>query len=81
MPFWLVMVVLAEGLIVAAMAQSLAPGRGSPSVPATILLSLVGAYLAGLIAWVFVNSATAVVFAVIGATALVYTRRRFLEGR
>jgi uncharacterized membrane protein YeaQ/YmgE (transglycosylase-associated protein family) len=78
-PFWLVMVVLAEGLIVAAASLGIAPERDAMTVPATVAYGLVGALLGGVIAWTFVNSFTGVLFAAIGASALVYTRRRFLE--
>jgi hypothetical protein len=66
------MVLLAEGLVVGALA---------PSVSGSVLLGLVGSYLGGVIAWLFINAGVGVVFAAIGAVALVYTRRRFLEAR
>ena len=78
MVLWYVMALLAEGLIVAAFAQ---PERDPLGVPGTIAIALAGSYLGGVMAWLFINRLAGLVFAVIGATALLYTRRRFVEHR
>ena len=78
MVLWYVMALLAEGLIVGVLAQSVVPEL---SVPDAVGLALVGSFLGGVIAWLFIGHSAGVVFAAIGATALVYTRRRFVESR
>lgn len=77
MPLWFAFALLAEGLIVSAIAQSV---LREVSVRGGIVLSLVGAFLGGIIAWLFINTGIGLVFALLGATALLYTRERFLEG-
>ncbi len=79
MSLWFVMMLIAEGLIVGVVALGIAPQRGSMSIPGTVGLGLAGSFLGGVMAWTFVNAGVGVVFAAIGATALLYTRRRFLE--
>ena len=78
MALWFVFMLLAEGLVAGAVAQSVLP---EVSVLDTIVLGLVGSYLGGVIAWLFVNAGVGLVFALIGAAALLYTRRRFVEQR
>jgi uncharacterized membrane protein YeaQ/YmgE (transglycosylase-associated protein family) len=75
---WFVIALLVEGLIVGALSRT---GRDPLSVPGTIVLGLVGSFLGGVIAWLFIGRPAGLVFAVIGATALLYTRRRFVEHR
>lgn len=76
MPLWLVFLVIAEGLVVAAASQSVWP---QVTVSETVLLGVVGAFLAGLIGWLFINAPFGVFFALAGALALVYTRARFIR--
>ena len=78
MPLWFVFTLLAEGLIAAAIAQSVLP---EVPVPDSIVLGLAGSFLGGVMAWLFIGLPAGLVFAVIGATALLYTRRRFVEHR
>ena len=78
MPLWFFCLLLAEGLIAAAIAQSVLPEL---SVRDAVGLGLVGSFLGGVMAWLFVGAPTGLLFAAIGATALLYTRRRFVEYR
>lgn len=78
MALWFVFALLAVGLIVGAFAQSaLRELRPFDAV----LMGLVGSYLGGVIAWLFINAGVGLVFAALGAIALVYTRDRFLQSR
>ena len=78
MPLWFAIALFAEGLIAAAIAQSVFRAlRPSGSV----VLGLVGAFLGGVIAWLFINSGVGLVFAAVGAIALLYARDRFVEHR
>ncbi|HUZ16634.1 MAG TPA: GlsB/YeaQ/YmgE family stress response membrane protein [Gaiellaceae bacterium] len=81
MALWFVMLLLAEGLIVGVLARLVLPGPDPMSVPGTVALGLAGSFLGGVIAWLFIGYPMGLVFSVIGATALLYTRRRFLEHR
>ena len=78
MVLWYVCALLAEGLIVAALAG---PERDPLGVPGTLALGLTGSYLGGVIAWLFIGRPAGLVFAALGATALLYARRRFAEHR
>ena len=81
MVLWFVLALLFEGLIVSAIARLVLPGPDPLSIPGTIVLGLAGSLLGGVIAWAFIGHPAGLVFAVIGATALLYTRRRFVERR
>ena len=81
MVLWYVMALLAVGLIVGVLAQLILPDPDPISVPGTVVLGLAGSFLGGVMAWVFINRPIGLVFSVIGAAALLYTRRRFLESR
>jgi uncharacterized membrane protein YeaQ/YmgE (transglycosylase-associated protein family) len=74
---WFVIALVIEGLIVGAFARLIVPGRNTMSIPGTIVLGLVGSFLGGVMAWLFIGHGAGLVFAVIGATALLYVRRRF----
>lgn len=76
MVLWFVFALLAEGLIVAAFAL---PERDPLGTPGTIGIGLAGSYLGGVIAWLFIGRPAGLVFAAIGAIALLYVRRRFVE--
>jgi uncharacterized membrane protein YeaQ/YmgE (transglycosylase-associated protein family) len=78
---WFVIALILEGLIVGALARLILPGPDPMSVPGTIVLGLVGSFLGGVMAWLFISRPVGLVFSVIGATALLYTRRRFIERR
>jgi uncharacterized membrane protein YeaQ/YmgE (transglycosylase-associated protein family) len=76
---WYVIALAVEGLVVGAIARLVLPGRNAMSIPGTIVLGLVGSFLGGVMAWLFIGRPTGLVFAVIGATALLYVRGRFAE--
>jgi uncharacterized membrane protein YeaQ/YmgE (transglycosylase-associated protein family) len=78
---WFVLALILEGLVVGALARLILPGPDPMSVPGTIVLGLVGSFLGGVMAWLFIGYSAGLVFSVIGATALLYTRRRFVEHR
>ena len=81
MVLWYIIVLLLSGLIVGALARLALPGPDPMSIPATIVLGLAGSFLGGVIAWAFIGHPAGIVFSVIGATALLYARRRFIEHR
>ena len=81
MALWFVVALLLEGLIVGALARLILPGPDPMGIPATIVLGLAGSFLGGVIAWAFIDRPAGLVFSVIGATALLYTRRRFVDHR
>jgi uncharacterized membrane protein YeaQ/YmgE (transglycosylase-associated protein family) len=78
---WYVIVLILEGLVVGALARLILPGPDPMSVLGTIVLGLVGSFLGGLVAWLFIGHAAGLVFSLIFATALLYVRRRFAEHR
>ena len=81
MVLWYVIVLLLSGLIVGALARLALPGPDPMSIPGTIVLGLAGSFLGGVIAWAFIGHPAGIVFSVLGATALLYARRRFIEHR
>jgi uncharacterized membrane protein YeaQ/YmgE (transglycosylase-associated protein family) len=48
---------------------------------ATIGLGLGGTFVGGIVAWVFLGHAGGLIFAVLGATLLLYLHRRFVQHR
>ena len=78
MVLWFVIALVAVGLIVGALAR---PEDDPLGVPGTVALGLAGSFLGGVMAWLFINRPVGLVFSVIGATALLYTRSRFVEHR
>ena len=76
MALWFAFMLLAEGLVAGAVAQSVLPEL---SIADTIVLGVVGSFLGGVIAWLFINAGVGLVFALIGAAALLYARRRFVD--
>ena len=81
MVLWFVVVLVFSGLIVGALARLILPGPDPMGILATIVLGLVGSFLGGVMAWLFINRPTGVVFSVVGATAVLYVRRRFVAQR
>ena len=57
------------------------PGHDPLGVSGMVVLGLVGSFLGGVMAWLFIGHPAGLVFSVIGAVALLYTRRRFVEHR
>jgi uncharacterized membrane protein YeaQ/YmgE (transglycosylase-associated protein family) len=78
---WLIIVIAIEGLIVGALARLALPGPDPMGILATIGLGLAGSFLGGVMAWLFINRPAGLAFSVLGATALLYARRRFTEHR
>jgi uncharacterized membrane protein YeaQ/YmgE (transglycosylase-associated protein family) len=78
---WFVIALVFEGLIVGALARLILPGPDPMSVPGTVVLGLAGSFFGGVMAWLFIGRPAGLVFSVIGATALLYARRRFAEHR
>ncbi len=81
MVLWYVIVLFLEGLAVGALARLVVPGPDPMSVFGTFVLGLLGSFLGGLMAWLFIGHAAGLVFALIGATALLFVRRRFVDHR
>ncbi len=81
MVLWFIVALLVEGLIVGALARLVLPGPDPISIPGTIALGLGGSFLGGVIAWAFIGHPAGLVFSLIGATALLYARRRFVQHR
>jgi uncharacterized membrane protein YeaQ/YmgE (transglycosylase-associated protein family) len=81
MVLWFVIALVVEGLVVGALARLILPGPDPISIPGTIVLGLLGSFLGGVMAWLFIGRPAGLVFALIGATALLYTRRRFAQHR
>jgi len=78
---WYVIALLFSGLIVGALARLILPGPDPMTIPGTIVLGLAGSLLGGVMAWLFIDRPAGLVFSVIGATALLYVRRRFVQHR
>lgn len=81
MVLWYVIALLFSGLIVGALARLILPGPDPMTIPGTIVLGLAGSLLGGVMAWLFIDRPAGLVFSVIGATALLYVRRRFVQHR
>lgn len=81
MVLWYVIALLFSGLIVGALARLILPGPDPMSIPGTVVLGLAGSFLGGVMAWLFIDRPAGIVFSVIGATALLYARRRFTQHR
>jgi uncharacterized membrane protein YeaQ/YmgE (transglycosylase-associated protein family) len=78
---WFIIVLVLEGLVVGALARLALPGPDPMSIPATIGLGLLGTFLGGIVAWLFLGHVGGIVFAVLGATLLLYLHRRFVQHR
>jgi uncharacterized membrane protein YeaQ/YmgE (transglycosylase-associated protein family) len=69
------------GLVVGALARLALPGPDPMGILATIGLGLAGAFLGGVVAWLFLGHAGGIIFALIGSTLLLYLHRRFVQHR
>ncbi|MDE3024669.1 MAG: GlsB/YeaQ/YmgE family stress response membrane protein [Acidobacteriota bacterium] len=81
MVVWFILVLALEGLIVGGLARLALPGPDPMSILATIGLGVAGTFLGGIVAWVFLGHAGGIVFAILGATLLLYLHRRFVQRR
>lgn len=69
------------GLVVGALARLALPGPDPMGILATIGLGLSGSFLGGVVARIFLGTGGGVVFAVLGATLILYLYRRFVQHR
>jgi uncharacterized membrane protein YeaQ/YmgE (transglycosylase-associated protein family) len=69
------------GLVVGALARLALPGPDPIGIPATIGLGIAGSFVGGLVARAFLGVGGGIVFSVLGATALLYAYRRFVQKR
>jgi uncharacterized membrane protein YeaQ/YmgE (transglycosylase-associated protein family) len=81
MVLWFILALVVEGLVVGALARLALPGPDPMSIPMTIGLGLAGTFIGGIVAWAFIGHAGGLVFAVLGATLLLYLHRRFVQHR
>jgi uncharacterized membrane protein YeaQ/YmgE (transglycosylase-associated protein family) len=78
---WFILALVLEGLVVGGLARLALPGPDPMSIPATIGLGLGGTFLGGIVAWVFLGHAGGLIFAILGATLLLYLYRRYVQHR
>jgi uncharacterized membrane protein YeaQ/YmgE (transglycosylase-associated protein family) len=69
------------GLVVGALARLALPGPDPMGIFATIALGLAGSFVGGLVAALLWRRAAGFVFAVLGATLVLYLYRRFVQHR
>ncbi|HKB92679.1 MAG TPA: hypothetical protein VKC62_00410 [Gaiellaceae bacterium] len=81
MVLWFIVALVVEALVVGGLARLALPGPDPMSIPATIGLGLAGTFIGGIVAWVFLGHAGGLIFAVLGATLLLYLHRRFVQHR
>ena len=81
MVLWFIIALVFEGLIVGALARLALPGPDPMSIPATIGLGIAGTFLGGIVAFLLIGHAGGLIFAVLGATLLLYLHRRFVQHR
>jgi uncharacterized membrane protein YeaQ/YmgE (transglycosylase-associated protein family) len=81
MALWFILSLVLEGLVVGGLARLALPGPDPMGILATIGLGLAGTFFGGIVAWVFLGHAGGLIFAVLGATLLLYLHRRFVQHR
>ncbi|HEY4411713.1 MAG TPA: hypothetical protein VGN06_01835 [Gaiellaceae bacterium] len=81
MVLWFILALVLEALIVGGLARLALPGPDPMSIPMTIGLGLAGTFIGGIVAWAFIGHAGGLIFAVLGATLLLYLHRRFVQHR
>jgi uncharacterized membrane protein YeaQ/YmgE (transglycosylase-associated protein family) len=69
------------GLIVGGLARLALPGPDPKSIPMTIALGIAGSLIGGLVARIFLGTGGGLIFAVLGATLVLYLHRRFVQKR
>ena len=76
-----IIVLLVGGLIVGALARLAVPGPDPMSIPATIGLGIVGAFVGGIVARILIGSYGGLLFAFLGAVLLLILYRKFVQHR
>jgi uncharacterized membrane protein YeaQ/YmgE (transglycosylase-associated protein family) len=69
------------GLIIGGLARLALPGPDPMSIPMTVGLGIAGSLIGGLVARIFIGTGGGLIFAVLGATLLLYLHRRFVQKR
>lgn len=69
------------GLLVGAAARLALPGPDPMSIPMTAVLGIAGSLLGGIVSRIFLGIGGGFIFAVLGATLLLYLHRRFVQHR
>jgi uncharacterized membrane protein YeaQ/YmgE (transglycosylase-associated protein family) len=81
MVLWYILALVFEGLVVGGLARLALPGPDPMSIPATIGLGIAGTFLGGVVTYLFIGHVGGLIFAVVGATLLLYLHRRFVQHR
>jgi len=81
MVLWFILFLVFGGLVVGGLARLALPGPDPMSILATIGLGIAGSFIGGIVSYVLLGHAGGVVFAVLGATLLLYLHRRFVQHR
>jgi len=81
MVLWFILFLVFGGLVVGALARLALPGPDPMSVLATIGLGIGGFLVGGIVSYLLLGHAGGIIFAVLGATLLLYLRRRFVQHR
>lgn len=81
MALWFIIALVLEALVVGALARLALPGPDPMGILATIGLGLAGTFVGGIVAWAFLGHAGGLIFAVLGATLILYLYRRFVQHR
>jgi uncharacterized membrane protein YeaQ/YmgE (transglycosylase-associated protein family) len=77
----MLIVLIVGGLLVGGLARLALPGPDPMSIPMTIVLGIGGSLVGGLVARIFLGTGGGLIFAVLGATLLLYIYRRFVQHR
>lgn len=81
MVLWFILFLIFGGLVVGGLARLALPGPDPMSILATIGLGIAGSVIGGIVSYVLLGHAGGVIFAVLGATLLLYLHRRFVQHR
>jgi uncharacterized membrane protein YeaQ/YmgE (transglycosylase-associated protein family) len=81
MVLWFILFLVFGGLVVGALARLALPGPDPMSILATIGLGIAGSFIGGIVSYLLLGHAGGVIFAVLGATLLLYLHRRFVQHR
>ena len=81
MVLWYILALAFSGLIVGALARLALPGPDPMGIFATICLGLVGTFVGGIIAELFIGHVGGIIFSILGAMLVLYLYRRFVQHR